>query len=413
MAASATVLFAKPQHEIASAISQQISDSSKVQIVTGFATEAGVQAIESPLLGDPKKLECFIVGAGTGGAFKSLGRLINGGVSSSSLYVHLGHTRLKKPGSPDNFYHYHPMLHTKVFYFELPNSRACAFVGSHNVTSFALCGSNGEMAVRLDGNRMDPEFEAIRQHIDEARAQSVPYNTEMCEAYEWWTQVYLNALITTEALPTTSRSKRTIIILAEINSVEWPIAGEAIYFEIPKGIKQISSTKTKAHVFLFEKLPSTPEEALKMRHFAKASWTGPVVGLDNAKGNVETIAHWHINNTKHPVLLRVENSRLVPRTPDGMQQVRIELDSRGVSKNEYGFDKEGYFWRPELTGEHVPPGNTNCSPWSLVQGFSRIEGKAADDQSALDLVKPSAGSFILVSTHLAKLRNNQKKQISR
>ncbi len=34
-----------------------------------------------------------------------------------------------------------------IYYMELPGGDACAFIGSHNVTAFALTGLNGEAAV--------------------------------------------------------------------------------------------------------------------------------------------------------------------------------------------------------------------------------------------------------------------------
>ena len=53
-----------------------------------------------------------------------------------SLYVHLGHTAStgwqKKP-----FFQFHPMLHSKVYYMEFPDSRASAFIGSHIVSCCA------------------------------------------------------------------------------------------------------------------------------------------------------------------------------------------------------------------------------------------------------------------------------------
>jgi hypothetical protein len=39
---------------------------------------------------------------------------------------------------------YHPMLHSKVYFFELAGGTSTAFVGSHNLTRFALYGLNGE-----------------------------------------------------------------------------------------------------------------------------------------------------------------------------------------------------------------------------------------------------------------------------
>ncbi len=70
------------------------------------------------------------------------------GVPLDRIRVHLGHTR--ESGTKKHpFVRHHPMLHSKIYYMEMPNDEACAFIGSHNVTSFALRGLNGEAAVML------------------------------------------------------------------------------------------------------------------------------------------------------------------------------------------------------------------------------------------------------------------------
>ena len=57
------------------------------------------------------------------------------------------------------------MLHSKIYYMEMPNDQACAFIGSHNLTSFALRGLNGEASVLLEGPRERPEFASVREHV--------------------------------------------------------------------------------------------------------------------------------------------------------------------------------------------------------------------------------------------------------
>jgi HKD family nuclease len=47
------------------------------------------------------------------------------------------------------------MLHSKVYIFELGGGASAAFVGSHNLTRFALYGLNGEASVLLEGKEPD------------------------------------------------------------------------------------------------------------------------------------------------------------------------------------------------------------------------------------------------------------------
>ncbi|MGB2820628.1 MAG: hypothetical protein WBF17_06575 [Phycisphaerae bacterium] len=45
---------------------------------------------------------------------------------------------------------------------EAPDGTASAFVGSHNMTGFALGGMNGEASVLLEGPSTEAVFEQIR-----------------------------------------------------------------------------------------------------------------------------------------------------------------------------------------------------------------------------------------------------------
>src|SRR6266404_5663300 len=78
---------------------------------------------------------------------------------------------------------YHPMLHSKVYFFEMHDGTASAFVGSHNVTGFALRGLNGEAGVLLEGLGSDPTFAEVQQHINQAYLQAAAYDSSMKEAY--------------------------------------------------------------------------------------------------------------------------------------------------------------------------------------------------------------------------------------
>src|SRR5262245_47210702 len=137
MSITPTTLFDLPQKEVASLVVDRIAKSSSTYIVTGFATPGGLSAIAAPIKARPQCLKRLIIGAATYPGFEAIDELIAAGVPPDRLHVHLGHTSATG-GRKNPFARYHPMLHSKVYYMELPNSEACAFIGSHNVTSFAL-----------------------------------------------------------------------------------------------------------------------------------------------------------------------------------------------------------------------------------------------------------------------------------
>jgi hypothetical protein len=193
MSAFPTFLFDFPQKEIASLIEDRIARSSVTKIVSGFLTPGGMATITAPIKARPACLGSLIVGAATYPGFQALDELIAAGVSTDRLHVHLGHTA-ETGGRKNPFARYHPMMHSKVYYMELPNAQACAFIGSHNVTSFALSGLNSEAAVMLEGAVDSSEFERVRRHIEATKNQAVNYSPGMKDAYAWWTREFIDGL---------------------------------------------------------------------------------------------------------------------------------------------------------------------------------------------------------------------------
>jgi hypothetical protein len=88
-------------------------------------------------------------------------------------------------------------------------------LGSHNMTGFALMGLNGEASIMIEGEVDHPEFQKIRDHIEQARSEAVLYDISMKEAYSWWTLQFMEGLTQkTKDIP------RTMIIVKRF----WPFA---------------------------------------------------------------------------------------------------------------------------------------------------------------------------------------------
>jgi hypothetical protein len=365
-------------------------------------------------------LATIIVGAATYPAFEALDSLNAAGVPFSKMFVHLGHTRpsgtIKHPTV-----RFHPMLHSKIYYMELPGAKACAFIGSHNMTSFALNGLNGEAGVLLEGDKNSVEFEQIRNHIEEARSQAVQYSPGMKQSLAWWAREFLDGLKAEIKLPTDWSTGRTILIFAQAEQHDRPASGDELYFEIPSGIEQIESLKTEAHLFLFETLPANPWEALRRAAVADGRYTCRILGADNKQGNREVETDWQIEGKAPPILNNVPSRSFRPATSSGMQQVRAEVLSPGVLPFEYLFEQEKVEWEPEysdysqlyavrpsdkrqLAVKDDPDDRNPNKGWSLVKGLVRRDERRERDQLALQLASPDSGSFILVS--LRRRRRN-------
>lgn len=417
MSVTTTVLFATPQAEVATLIAQRMSQADAVSIVTGFATPGGVASIAAPIRTAPHRIKTFIVGSATYKGFQALDDLIAVGVPRENIFVHLGHTR--PSGSHKHpTVRFHPMLHSKIYYMELPGGQACAFIGSHNVTTFALTGLNGEAAVLLEGPVAATEFAQVRQHITAARLQAVPYSSDMKEAFAWWTREFIDGLRVEVGLPSDSTTVRTILIFAVAAKSDRPATSDQLYFEIPTGVEQIESLKTETHLFLFDSLPPDPWAALESASKAAARYTCTVIGAENEQGNREVKAHWRIDGMTAPVLKPVTGQIFRPSASSGMQQVRAKVTSPSVTKYEYLFNRERAEWEPEYAAASplVPSqtikdhdalqeafgGRSAGEGWQLVKRLVPRGSGREKDYAALALVAPESGSFLLVSLRRRK-----------
>jgi hypothetical protein len=320
------------------------------------------------------------------------------------------------------------MLHSKIYYMELPRGEACALVGSHNVTSFALLGQNGEAGVLLEGPTNSLEFDQVRQHIALARAQSIIYKPEMKEALAWWTREYVEGMRAEMHIPIDSTTVRTILIFARAAKAARPKMGEQFYFEIPSGIEQIESLKTEAHLFLFDTLPRTAREAMDRISAADASYKCIIQGVENSQGNREVTADWRVDLAPSPTLVTVPSRAFRPLTTSGMQQVRAKVDSSAFGPFDYFFDRPRAGWDPSLSDDRTPvspsskaqniggratPQLTYGEGWRLVTGLTPRAGEPRErDQAALKLAAPESGSFVLVSLR-RRLKRQAPKEDSR
>jgi hypothetical protein len=288
------------------------------------------------------------------------------------------------------------MLHSKVYYMELPGDWACAFVGSHNLTAFAMNGLNGEASILLEGPTNSVEFESIRLHIKTAADQAVIYSPRMKEAYSWWTREFLDGLKAKMEMPPDWTIIRTILIFASSVDKERPVKGQHLYFELTNGVA-IDSLKTEAHLFLFDSLPNDAHMALQMIPTVQASYTCQVLGVENQQGNLELKAHWQIETGPLPKLGRILSGVLRPITSVTKQQIRAEITTTSVKSYDYDFESEKVGWWPIFADEGELPVAEPQSPVSARNSRSESNVNKEKDAAALQLVKPDSGCFILVS----------------
>ncbi len=252
MSIKATVLFESPRREVATLIGEKLATSISTRILTGFATPDGVDALVGDLLASlkrrPHAIHTLIVGSGTHRAYAALDRLVDAGLSKKRMFVHLGRSRPATQSSKTGFTQYRPMLHSKIYYMEYEDGSACAFIGSHNLTFFAMNGDNGEAAVLLEGESNSPEFEKIRRHIKAAEDESHPYARERKPEYAWWTLDYLHGLLKIADDADDAEAKTTLIILCERQGEASPAESQRLYFELPLFPKSHRLTSCEVHL---------------------------------------------------------------------------------------------------------------------------------------------------------------------
>lgn len=417
-----TVLFDTPQCEIALLLRSKLAASVATQIVTGFATPDGFAAIEEPVRMRPSILQTLVVGAATYKGFECLDDLLALGVSRDALFVHLGHTR-PTGGKKNPFARFHPMLHSKIYYMELPGGEACAFIGSHNMTSFALNGKNGEASVLLEGPTSDEAFVSIRAHIAEARRQAVAYDPSMKDGYAFWTREFIDGLRAEMGIPQDWQSIRTILLFAATENDRLPKVGDEFYFELPEGIA-IDSLKTETHLFLFQSLPTNPRAAL---HGAFSSgvrrYKCKTRGAEDNQGNLEVVAQWRLEEKPRSVFSGVPGGVFRPTPPPDMEQVRAQILEPEVEEFDYRFEREFVKWEPELSSKDVialvpdahdqqivqslRPEKADRSSWQLVTGLHARDVAVEKDRAALMRANPESGSFSMVSLSRRKRDRDQ------
>jgi hypothetical protein len=353
MAVQVQVLFDKPQQEIKALLQARLDRCQKASLVSGFVTIEGIEAIAPPIRANPAKVNHIVVGAGTYRAYEAFDGLIGSGVPLDRFFVHLGHSRPTSSTAKYRFLRYHPMLHSKVYLLDMGDGSACAFVGSHNLTGFALLGLNGEAGILMEGQINSPEIGAIQKHVQESVAQSVPYSPGMKEAYSWWSTQFIYGLRAKfDDQPREDEGKRTIVILAVQVVGALPQANDIIYFEIPEALRRIQSFRAEVHVYLFTKRPGTPFEGLARLDEAVASLWCQVLGLEDEQGGVELRADWYFDDRNNPELKRAPKP-FRPRPSARMPQVRVKVWNKVFAKFEYLFESKKTTWEPVFSKDSV------------------------------------------------------------
>lgn len=403
MSVAVTFLHARPQTEIASLLRDRLMRCREAQIVSGFATPDGLEAIRASTA--VSRIGRLVLGAATFKAFVALDSLIDAGLPARAALIHLGHTR---PTGWRNhpFERLRPMLHSKIFLFDMPDRTSTALVGSHNLTGFALRGLNGEAGILLEGPSTAAVFGEIRAHIDESARQAVTYDKTLKEAYARWYAEYLERLrIETGDVPRDAESRRTIVLFVKGDPRHSPRANQRVYFELDKRIEEIKALETDVHLHIFDTLPASPRAALSSIRGASRSMSASVEAIDSGAGSAEVKADWHVDDSRAPTLAPTMTP-FRPALSVGKQQVRALISGELKTTYDYLFEEGPTLLDPLLGNERLVDVESDTE-WSPVIGFGPRERRTETLPVLLDALpelSPDSGSFILLSRKRRRLR---------
>jgi HKD family nuclease len=413
MSITAQVLFGSPHEQLDAVLERHLAKCHSVQIISGFATVEGIRWL-LPMLGShPGKLQKLIIGAGTQRAFDALDTLLDSGVDGSRLRIHLGHCR--NSGGKKPFYQYHPMLHSKVYLFDMGIGHSVAIIGSHNLTGFAMTGLNGEAAVEVQGDSKHPEICKVLDHISRCSDESVEYSASNKESYVWWMEQFLAGVqLKLYDRPREIEDKKTVIILCQASKTHRPKKDETVYFELPQEFRQ-RALKAEVHLYAFDILPRTPSEALASLEDACFSTWGKLSGLSDERKVKAISAPWIVTSAMPP---RMERSFAEYKPPADTKTQQAWMKAAYSVQRQYvyyftlpprwvpGYDMKNPVQATPRYAEFVrdlnliPPEH---SPYFRVTSLDPDSRDAEENRWFSMYAAPESGSFVLLSPRRAVL----------
>jgi hypothetical protein len=272
---------------------------------------------------------------------------------------------------------------------------------------------------------------AIRQHIAEAAAQAIPYDSAMKDAYAWWTTQFVEGLrdkTRDTPDPDDAENKRTVVVIAARASAPLPQKGDIIYFEIQSALgRSIRSLATDVHIYIFPTVPSSPTQALHQLRSASTSLWCKTIGLESDGGGEELRADWFIDNARQPELKRTPKP-FQPKAGPGMEQVRVTVSGPVFGNFDYLFDRGRGEWLPVLDDKTQLVATAEMQsmlisldfiqpehlPWERVRGLVPAEASGSEGyEAALREAAPESGSFILFSLRRRSAGSQRKARAKR
>ncbi len=307
-----------------------------VRIAVGFLSRKGVRDLASTF--DVRRLEWLVFGH-PGPEDLAAASELEIVLGKGRVFLHPGYGTPREAMFGVHAYR-RPMLHSKIYLNDGDDREYSAFIGSVNVTGYAIEGRNAEAGVLMVGPKSDPQYGRINSALNGIKAQAIAFDSAAIPTYLDWYRCILRGLEEEldrgeEVLaPTVS----VIALAAEFPGGRVPIANECLYFEVPRDyVESFPKIDQDVDVWLYPVAGGAP--TVLAARTTTTSLTGKGASARGTtggrKGTFDEI-DWIIRDLANP-LVEYYNKKPSP-PPTSPQQVVVSF--LGSTADAYGMANE-------------------------------------------------------------------------
>ncbi|MHB1868148.1 MAG: phospholipase D family protein [Nitrososphaerales archaeon] len=352
-------------------LDKELPSATTIRIAVGFLTRAGVDLLSVYISRNPRGVKSIVVGHGGLEALLGLERLKTSyGISDDSLRIHLGAF-----GYVNGHQIFKPMMHSKIYYLEKKDGSALAFIGSHNLTEYAMLGKNCESGVVVSGLKSEKTIVRIQKHLSQIESESKPFDPNLINAYAWLNNKFVEGLY--DRNDEQIRYNPVVIMASAPPSGPLPSLGDIIYFQVPiayHDFNRFLQLEQKVHLYMYTGRAGTVRELSQstnqvvLGHISGSQETGRE-GKEGTEATPRRV-NWIIRDLNRPLLEPIPSSGL-PSVNRALQ-VNVLVESMGHYRFDYSRPlKEKFFAIPSdrLVSEPFKPNRLASSdlPDSLLK----------------------------------------------
>ena len=334
MSSRVRICFPASRGDLRPVLAAAFARCDRVRIAVGFASPQGIRELATLL--PLSAIEWFIFGHGGRAALAAaddLGRRIG----RQRVRIHPGYA-LGSEASARARPIYRPMMHSKLYLGTSESGAYSGFIGSQNITAFALEGLNAEAGVLLDGLQSDPECVAIEAALSQVYSESQPFDPALIEEYAGWHKCILEGLSEEEDEQGPGWGYLPVIVLmAALDTGRTPKPGETLYFEVPQaytGRFVRNESPIDIWVFPYVKHPVLGESDVPLLIGGRLTTTSltpyepSIAGTIGGSPITISQVNWIIRDFEHPIMEPYPGGGSPPPAKAG--QVLIKFDSVGL-----------------------------------------------------------------------------------